>query len=44
MKIRGLPIHYYLARESNADLDTVKLLVEAHPEALLDNDNDAKIV
>ena len=33
--IRGLPLHYYLARESNVDIDTVKMLVEACPETLM---------
>ena len=26
----GLPLHYYLERESNVDIDTVKVLVEEH--------------
>ena len=30
-----LPLHYYLERESNVDIDTVKVLIEAYPEALM---------
>ena len=33
--IRGLPLHYYLARKSNEDIDTVKMLVEACPQTLM---------
>mmetsp|Transcript_4473 Transcript_4473/g.7966 ORF Transcript_4473/g.7966 Transcript_4473/m.7966 type:complete len:535 (-) Transcript_4473:134-1738(-) len=38
----GLPLHYYLARTANVDLDTVKLLVMAHPEALVTTDIETK--
>ena len=38
----GLPPHYYLARTANFDLDTVKLLVMAHPEALATADVETK--
>jgi len=31
-----LPLHYYLARQKNVNIDTVKMLVEAYPEALVD--------
>ena len=31
---RGLPLHYYLARE-NVDIDTVKMFVEACPQTLV---------
>ena len=30
----GLPLHYYLSRESNRDLKTVRMLVEACPSAV----------
>ena len=30
----GLPLHMYLSRQTNIELDCVKLLVEAYPEAL----------
>jgi len=32
--IEGLPIHYYLARLSNIDIDIVKTLVEVYPQSL----------
>ena len=35
LNIKGLPLHYYFARDSNVDIDTVKLLVEAYPESLM---------
>ena len=31
----GLPLHYYLARTSNIDIDIVKMLVEAYPQSLM---------
>jgi len=31
-----LPLHYYLTRRKNVNIDTVKMLVEAYPEALVD--------
>jgi len=31
----GLPLHYYLARTSNIDIDIVKMLVEACPQSLM---------
>jgi len=30
----GLPLHYYLGREDNIDLDTVKMMVKQYPESL----------
>ena len=36
----GLPLHYYLSREKNIDIDTVKMLVESCPQALVMTDND----
>ena len=33
-------MHYYLAKESNIEIDTVRVLLEAHREALLVDDND----
>lgn len=32
--VEGTPLHYYLARESNIEMDMVKTLVEACPEAV----------
>ena len=32
--VHGSPIQYYLGRASNIDLDTVKILVQAHPKSL----------
>ena len=31
----GLPLHYYLARNKNVDIDTVKLFVEIYPQSLM---------
>jgi len=31
----GLPIHYYLSRNKNVNIDTVKMLVEAYPQCLM---------
>jgi len=39
----GLPLHYYLSRNKNVDIDTVKLLVETYPQSILipgDEEND----
>jgi len=33
--VKGLPLHYYMARTSNIDIDIVKLLVEAYPQSLM---------
>lgn len=33
---RGLPLHYYLSRTSNRDIQTIKMLAEAYPDALLE--------
>jgi len=30
----GLPLHYYVARKTNVDIDIVKMLIEAYPQAL----------
>ena len=32
--IAGLPLHYYLARAENIDLETVKVMVKQYPESL----------
>ena len=32
--IQGLPLHFYLTRTSNVDIDTVKMMVEAYPQCL----------
>ena len=37
---KGLPLHYYLARDSNVDIDVVKLLTEAHPRSLITSDEE----
>jgi len=36
----GLPLHYYLARNRNVDINTVKLLVEAYPQSILITDEE----
>ena len=39
--VEGLPLHYYVARETNVDIDIVKMLFEAYPQAMLAaNDDD----
>ena len=38
----GLPLHYHLTRESNMDISTIKILVEAYPEALTTCDDDTR--
>ena len=38
--IEGLPIHYYLSRSSNVDIDTVKMLVQAYPDSLITGDDE----
>ena len=38
--VEGLPIHYYLSRTSNLDLDTVKVLVDAYPNCLMNADGE----
>jgi len=34
--VEGVPLHYYFSRPSNMELDTVKILIEAHPDSLID--------
>jgi len=36
----GIPLHYYLSRASNVNIDTVKILVEASPESLVTADDE----
>ena len=38
--IEGLPIHYYLSRTSNLDIDTVKMLVQVYPDSLMSSDDE----
>jgi len=37
--ISGVPLQYYLSREENVDLETVKRMVELYPNALLGSEN-----
>ena len=30
----GLPLHYYVARKANVDIDMIKMLIEAYPQAM----------
>jgi len=39
--VEGLPLHYYLSRETNVDLSLVKLLVEKDAEALYTADEES---
>jgi len=32
--VQGLPLHYYLSREENIDINVVKLLISAYPQSL----------
>jgi len=32
--LAGLPLHYYLGRDKNIDIDTVKMMVKYYPESL----------
>ena len=41
--VEGIPLHYYLERKSNVDVDTVMVFVEAYPQALLAADNDLNV-
>ena len=34
----GLPLHYYVARKTNVDIDTIKMLIEAYPQAMVTDD------
>lgn len=40
--IYGLPLSYYLSRTVNVDIDTVKMLVGAYPQAVIDVGDDDK--
>ena len=42
--VEGLPVHTYLYRDSNIDLDTVQILVEAYPRALVTGDVDIDVM
>ena len=37
---RGLPLHHYVAKRSNVDIDVVKLMVEICPQSLLTADDN----
>jgi ankyrin repeat protein len=39
--VKGSPLHYYLSRTSNVDLNVVKVLVEANPDCLRVADDEA---
>jgi len=41
--VQGLPLHYYLSREKNVDINIVKLLVTSHPQSLTTCDEDSSI-
>lgn len=34
----GLPLHYYVARKTNVDIETTKMLIEAYPQAMVGDD------
>ena len=36
----GLPLHYYLSRTDNIDIETVRMLIKAYPQALIDLDEE----
>ena len=38
--VKGLPLHYYLTRISNIDIDTVKMLVKACPQSLVTTEQE----
>jgi len=38
--VKALPLHYYLSRPVNVDIDIVKMLVEAYPESLVTADDE----
>ena len=40
--VYGLPLHYYLSRRENIDIETVKMLVKAYPQALSSTDDNWK--
>lgn len=40
--IKGLPLHYYVARESNVYIDMIRMLVDAYPQSLFDTDGDVR--
>lgn len=40
---KRLPLHCYLYRTPNVDIDTVKMIVEAYPEALIVGDDKSKL-
>jgi len=38
--VKGLPLHYYLAWNSNIDIDIVKMMIETYPQSLMTSDED----
>ena len=40
--VEGTPLHYYLSRKSNIDIDVVRMLVEVYPDALTTADDESK--
>jgi len=41
-EVEGVPLHYYVMRESNIQIKTMKMLIDAYPQALLATDSELR--
>ena len=41
--VQGLPLHYYLSRKENIDINIVKLLLYSHPQSLKTCDEESEL-
>ena len=40
-EVEGVPLHYYVMRETNIQIKTMKMLIDAYPQALLATDSES---
>jgi len=41
-EVEGVPLHYYVMRETNIRIETMKMLIDAYPQALLATDSELR--
>jgi len=41
-EVEGVPLHYYVMRETNIQIKTMKMLIDAYPQALLATDSELR--
>ena len=40
-EVEGVPLHYYVTRETDIQIETMKMLIDAYPQAILATDNES---